>query len=112
MIDSVPIFVITKSTGVVSLACRARVGNNKSSRIGRLAEWPGLAERGKGPRPGGGVSGSFVASIVNWFCAVPTRSTQRKKSRNRATIEYKRFITTLGTVGRIDCHDEVYSPTS
>jgi hypothetical protein len=45
---SLPTFVITKSTGVVPSGRRFPVRNNKSSRIGRFAEWPGQANPGKG----------------------------------------------------------------
>src|SRR5262245_33987532 len=110
IIGSVPTLVITKSRSVVPSGRRSPVPNNKSSRIARFGEWPGVGEPGKKPRARAGGAGCLVASMVNWFCAASTRTMERKSSGNLATMECKRFIGSLSKQSRVSIPaTEVYS---
>ena len=87
-----PMFVILKSMSKVPSGFSSPVGISRSSRIGKSAEWPGVVEPGKGPRPRLGGASCWVASSVNGACGWPNSNNSRAESSAIKTISnFDRF---------------------
>ena len=87
-----PMFVILKSISTVPSGFSSPVGISRSSRIGKSAEWPGVVEPGKGPRPRLGRASCWVASTVNGACGPANSNNSRAESSTiKTTSNFNRF---------------------